>query len=51
VIGKGTNDTDILITVNPGSDETTSLSLFSEDRSTPPQNILRSWEGTTVSVQ
>jgi hypothetical protein len=51
VIGKGKKDTDITLVHNPTVDETTSISLFNQDRSNPPQNILQSLEGTTVTVQ
>lgn len=51
VIGKGNTDTDVSLVVNPTSDETTSLSLFAADRSSPIQNILQSVEGTTISLR
>jgi hypothetical protein len=51
VIGQGAKDTDITIVVNPAIDETTSISLFTVDRSNLPQNILKSSEGTTVTIK
>ena len=50
VIGKGKTKTNISFVINPTNDETTSLSLFMQDPSNPPKNILQSQEGTMVSI-